>query len=251
MSTYPVHPLVALLALAMILGTALLSIAAYRRRSATASPEPFLFGRVLRGWYVAQLDPLEERLLLAQVSPAALTWAQLVAGVGVALLYAYGWIFTAGWILLMSGTLDILDGRLARRLNTADRRGAFFDSVTDRYVDGLVFAGLAFLFRDSPPLLLTILLAALGTQMISYSRARSEALGLECRIGWLQRPERYVLLGFGSLFGSIYAHCVAPFAFGTRFLLFDATLVAITVLVNLTALQRIVWIWRRLPQEAV
>ena len=137
----------------------------------------------------------------------AITYAQVVVSVAVAAAYAAGLIFTAGFLVLFAGTLDILDGKVARRSNGASPRGAFLDSVMDRYAEFLGYAGLM-VFFGSGWLVWAVLLAILGGMMVSYTRARAEGLGVRCEIGMLQRPERFVLLGFGSIFSSLAAHLV-------------------------------------------
>jgi phosphatidylglycerophosphate synthase len=125
--------------------------------------------------------------------------------VAVCLCYAGGLIYTAGFLILFTGTLDILDGKVARRSNGASASGAFRDSVIDRYAEYISYVGLI-IFFGSGWQVWAVLLAILGGMMVSYTRARGEGLGVSCEIGMLQRPERFVLLGFGSIFSSIFVH---------------------------------------------
>ena len=94
--------------------------------------------------------------------------------------------------MLFSGTLDILDGKVARRSNGASPRGAFLDSVVDRYAEFVSYAGLI-VFFETGWRVWAVLLAILGGMMVSYTRARAEGLGVRCEIGMLQRPERFVI----------------------------------------------------------
>src|SRR3972149_3600412 len=105
-------------------------------------------------------------------------------------------MFSAGWILVTSGTLDVVDGAIARKGGAASRRGAFIDSVVDRYGECAGFAGLA-LRGDWA--FWVVLATIFGSLMVSYTRARAEGLGVECRVGLMQRAERYVVLGGGSI----------------------------------------------------
>lgn len=240
------HPILALSLFVFLATTAAVSIGAFRRRrhSRNQGPGSALLGSGLRAWYFEQLQPFEDSLVRAAIAPAWLTWAQLAMSVVVAACYAAGMLFTGGWLLLFTGSLDILDGRLARRAGSASARGAFLDSVIDRYADALAFMGLAILFRDSA-MLWVVLLALLGTQMVSYTRARGEALGAACTEGALQRPERYVLLGFGTILGALVQHVFGSLG-GRPYALVDLVLVGLAVAVHATAIQRAMHVWRAL-----
>jgi CDP-diacylglycerol--glycerol-3-phosphate 3-phosphatidyltransferase len=208
-----------------------------------ASLEHGLLGEGLRQWFRYRVEPLVDVLLAAGVRADWVSAVQLAISALCGLAYARGWLFTAGWLLLSGGTLDVLDGSMARKRGAASPRGAFIDSVGDRYGECAVFLGLAAQFRASWPLW-AVLAAAFGAFMVSYTRARAESLGMACAEGLLQRPERYVVLGGGSLVGSLIAHltCVpaaAPFVL-------VAAVVAVAVLANVTALQRALAVVRRL-----
>jgi CDP-diacylglycerol--glycerol-3-phosphate 3-phosphatidyltransferase len=202
-----------------------------------------LLGTGLRGWFRGRIEPLADALLDVGVPADAVTGVQLVMSALCGLAYGRGWIFTGGWLLLSGGTLDVLDGSMARKRGAASARGAFVDSVVDRYGECAVFLGLAVHFRAAWPLW-AVLAAAFGAFMVSYTRARGEGLGVGCEVGLLQRPERYVLIGGTSVVGSLGAHLACSPRTGTGFLV--AGVVAVAVLANLTALQRAMTIVRRL-----
>jgi len=206
------------------------------------APSGFL-GAAVRDWFRARVDPLADSLLRIGVTPNGVTGLQLASSVVVGLAYGCGWIFTAGWLLLCTGTLDVLDGAMARRGGAASPRGAFIDSVVDRYGEFAVFAGLAVYFAGGAALWL-VLAACLGAFMVSYTRARAEGLGAECRVGVMQRPERYVTLGFGSMASVLAAHLVcAP---SPRQAILIGSIAIVAVLANVTALQRAASVMRRL-----
>jgi CDP-diacylglycerol--glycerol-3-phosphate 3-phosphatidyltransferase len=207
-----------------------------------------ILGRRIRGWYFANLVPFEEFCIRWKIAPAHLSYAQLLAGMLVAACYAGGMLTTAGWLLLFAGTLDIIDGRVARRTDGGSARGAFLDSVIDRYTDSFAYLGLAVFFRDTW-VLWAVLIALIGGLIVSYTRARGEGLGAQCRVGLLQRPERYVILGFGTIFGSLLEHLTAPWVGGPRHSLLIFTIVLLAALVNFTAIQRAIHIWRALGEE--
>ena len=208
-----------------------------------------ILGRGIRAWYFANLQPFEEFCIRWQVDPAHLSYAQLLSGMLVAVCYAQGWLTTAGWLLLFAGTLDIIDGRVARRINGGSARGAFLDSVIDRYTDSFAYLGLAVFFRHTW-VLWAVLLALIGGLIVSYARARGEGLGAQCRVGLLQRPERYVILGFGTIFGSLLEHLTGPWLGGQHYSLVIVTIFLLAVLVNFTAVQRAVHNWRALGADS-
>jgi len=144
-------------------------------------------------------------LVASGIEPNLVTLTQLAVSAVCGLAYAHGWMFTAGWILIAAGTLDVLDGEMARRQGRAGPRGAFFDSIVDRYGESLVFCGLAIFYRDVW-VLWGVLAAWAGAFLVSYARARAESLGVECREGLLQRPERYVILGGTSMASAVSAN---------------------------------------------
>lgn len=236
----------ALLNLGLILGAAAIGMRMYFRTQPDTSAvrgSRLLSSRV-RAWYFSNLDPFENLFVRLGVRPAWLSWGQLLVSVVVGFAYAGGLIFTAGFLVLFAGTLDILDGKVARRINGDSPRGAFLDSVIDRYAEFIGYAGLLAFFGGGWEVW-AVLLALLGGMMVSYARARGEGLGIRGDVGLLQRPERFVLLGFGSIFSSIFEHGVQ--GDDPHFLL-GATIALLAVLSNVTAVQRAVYIHRKLGE---
>jgi len=236
------RPLFALFNLVLIFGAAYIGMRFFRRTNPDLSEVrgSRLLGSAIRGWYFSNLEPFEMLFARLGVRPTALTYLQLVGSVLCAAAYAAGLIYSAGFLLLASGTLDILDGKLARRTGWASTRGAFLDSVVDRYAEFVVLMGLLVHFRSGWSVW-AVLLALLGGSMVSYARARAEGLGVSCEVGLLQRPERFVLLGFGSIFSSVAAHVL-----GSGDVLLIAVVWLLAVLSNATAVQRIVHVTRAL-----
>jgi CDP-diacylglycerol--glycerol-3-phosphate 3-phosphatidyltransferase len=236
------RPLFALFNLGLILGAGFVGMRLYwsRHQDLAAVKGSRLLSSRVRAWYFSNLEPFEEWFVRAGVRPITLTYAQVVGALACALAYASGLVFTAGFLVLFSGTLDILDGKVARRGNGDSPRGAFLDSVIDRYAEFITYAGLMVFFGGGWCVWM-VLLALLGGTMVSYTRARAEGLGLRCEIGYLQRPERFVLLGFGSIFSSIADHVL-----GGDQMLLTATVMLLAVLSNITAVQRIVYVSRAL-----
>ena len=169
-----------------------------------ATDAPLLGPRV-RSWFRGVLAPLEEVLVGWRVHPDTITWAQLGTSVLAGVAFWQGAMFLGGWLTILAGILDILDGGVARQGGVASARGALLDSLVDRYSEFVTFLGLGAFFRASP-VLLAVAVAAFGSLMVSYTRARAEGLGLEMRAGQVQRPERYVILGFGGFLSGLVAH---------------------------------------------
>ena len=150
------------------------------------------------------IDAIVRGLSRSRINPNALTFIGLLLNIGCGVLYGYGRFFSAGLLMILANLCDMLDGQVARLRGRVTRFGAFFDSVIDRYSDVIVYVGImVFYARDgaSHSTLLVALtgLALVGSVMISYSRARAESLEIACKVGFLERPERVVLLIIGSL----------------------------------------------------
>ncbi len=107
----------------------------------------------------------------------------------------------AGVVFLFGSTLDMLDGMLARMTNRATASGAFLDSTVDRICEGVILASIAWWLADAGQTwaVAALVLAMLGSMLTSYTRARAEALGLRCGVGWVTRAERVVLISLGLL----------------------------------------------------
>lgn len=185
-------------------------------------------------WMRMRLATFEPLLIRFRVRPEHLTFAQLGMSLIAGVAYASGHIFLGGWLMLGCGVLDLLDGGLARHTVGASRRGAFLDSVIDRYAEFFTFCGLGIFFSTSW-LVWIVVVGFLGSMMVSYARARAEGLGVECRGGLMQRGERYVLLGISSFLSTVGNHL---FCQSAHYVLIIGLLL-LAGLTNLTALSRI------------
>jgi CDP-diacylglycerol--glycerol-3-phosphate 3-phosphatidyltransferase len=133
----------------------------------------------------------------------ALTVMGLTAGAAAGALFGLDRPFLASAAILGCGICDGLDGKAAALRGTTSAFGALLDSTLDRYGEAFIFIGLAIHFRRSWALWLA-LAALVGAFMVSYTRARAEGLGFECRRGLLQRPERFLLIGLTALAGGVF-----------------------------------------------
>jgi phosphatidylglycerophosphate synthase len=144
-------------------------------------------------WAIA---PLERGLVRWRVRPNTLTFIGFALSFCAAAFVSHGYFSSGGWLYLFVGIIDIFDGRVARATGRVSRSGAFYDSVVDRYSECAIFVGLIIYYHQSW-VMYVILGALVGSLMVSYTRARAEALGAieDAQVGTMQRPERVVLLG--------------------------------------------------------
>jgi CDP-diacylglycerol--glycerol-3-phosphate 3-phosphatidyltransferase len=148
-------------------------------------------------------------LALTRISPNVLTFIGLLVNVIAAVLFGYAkgedhWrmFLYAGLVIIAAGIFDMVDGRVARATNQVTVFGAYFDSVIDRYSDVALFFGLLVYYARAERLFYVGLVAfvMVSSLMVSYTRARAEALIGQCKVGFMERPERIVLIIIGALF---------------------------------------------------
>jgi CDP-diacylglycerol--glycerol-3-phosphate 3-phosphatidyltransferase len=185
---------------------------------------------ILRARFKNLLDPIGDFLNRLGIAPNTLTLAGLIGNFIGALFLAQGRLITGGIILFLMGPLDALDGTMARLRGEPSTWGAFVDSVTDRFSELFIYAGLIYFYLSlANGLMVIISFAALGGSfMVSYVRARAQSLGYEAKQGIMTRMERFAALILGLLFGF-------P----------ELAIFLIAVLANITALQRIVVVRRQ------
>ena len=191
------------------------------------------------------LHAIVRGLALTRISPNVLTFIGLIINIVAALLFGYAsgnnqprMFFYAGLVIIGAGIFDMVDGRVARATNQVTTFGAFFDSVIDRYSDIALFFGLLLYYARTNRFFYVVLVGLVMTTsvMVSYTRARAESLIQSCKVGFLERPERIVLVIIGALFNRM-----AP------------VLWVIAVLSTITVIHRIVYTYQQtkpqLPQE--
>jgi CDP-diacylglycerol--glycerol-3-phosphate 3-phosphatidyltransferase len=176
--------------------------------------------------------------LLAKIgiSPNALTVFGFFATLAVAWVLSTGRFFLGGFLVLLAGSLDFLDGALARATGRSTKFGAFLDSTLDRFSDAALFLGLLAYYASQGSHYTEIVLigaALTGSLATSYTRARAEGLGLKDEVGFFTRTERIILLAIGLIVGHWHSYAMV------------VVLWIIAVLSNLTALQRIYHVWRQ------
>ena len=141
-------------------------------------------------------------LMTLHIKPNHLTFLGFVTSIWAAFVFASGHFVSAGLVLILAGLFDMVDGMVARTANTATPFGAFFDSVMDRYSDLIIYLGLIIHYgqQDRFTYVVLVSIAMMGSVLISYTRARAECLIPSCKVGFLERPERLVLLIIGSFY---------------------------------------------------
>src|SRR5438477_7956450 len=182
------------------------------------------------GWACNKVIRLIVRgLALSRIHPNVLTFLGLVINIAAAYLLAIGQQRWAGAVIIGAGLFDMVDGRVARETNRVTRFGGFFDSVLDRYSDLALLIGLLVWYGSiNRPLyvVLTALVMA-ASVMISYTRARAENSIPKCKVGFMERPERIVLIMIGALFNRM-----------------AAVLWVIAILSNWTVVHRMIYTWQ-------
>lgn len=158
--------------------------------------ERTFLAKFFQEWWIWLFGPLIRLCLRLGISPDAITIASTFVAGAAAVLLGFGWLSLGGWVYLFGASFDFIDGRVARATGRVTRAGAFLDSTLDRVAELLVFGGLAVAFRGSA-VLFAALAAAGASLLVSYARARGEALGAGdvAKVGGMQRPERIVVTG--------------------------------------------------------
>ncbi len=207
------------------------------------------------------IDPFVRLLVRIGVTPDLITTVGFVLNIGVAVVLIIGaeaghrgdlaYVGWAGALILFAGLFDMLDGQVARIGGSASRSGALYDSVMDRYSELAMFLGICYYLVAHHYFLssLFVFVALIGSMMVSYVRARAEGLGIECKGGLMQRPERVVLTGVAALLCGVVGGIIGgdyqlrvpgiPFVLFESISVFTIPIAVMAVLTNLTAAQRL------------
>jgi CDP-diacylglycerol---glycerol-3-phosphate 3-phosphatidyltransferase len=207
------------------------------------------------------LDPFVKLLIRIGLTPNMVTLIGFLLNLGVAVVFVVGaektnrgdlgYIGWAGALILFAGLFDMLDGQVARLGKMSSSFGALLDSVLDRYSELFMFLGICYYLVSHHYLISSLLafIALIGSMMVSYTRARAEGLGIECKGGLMQRPERIILIGTSALVCGIVSEYIGgsyklvipgiPFHIFETMSIFTIPIAALAILTNYTA-------WRRL-----
>jgi len=201
----------------------------------------------IQKWYINLIQPIIRLFIKYRLNPNWFTTLGLIVSSIAAYFFGAGHQHIGGALFLLAGTFDIIDGKVARASGRVTKFGAIYDSTLDRYAEMLVLFGIVYYYsRLSSFYLWGIDLALVGgvsaavalggSIMVSYVRARAEGVGLECKVGIMQRPERVVYLGFGAIF--------------SKYTLI-AALIFIAIFSNLTAIQRLIHVRRQSMEDSM
>jgi len=185
------------------------------------------------GYHLTQ--PFIKLLARTSVTPNAITCFGVLISISAGVVIALGHPFVAGFIVLAGGFFDIIDGALARYTGQASRFGAILDSTLDRLAEAAVLLGLMVFYAEEQSVLGIVVVGIvwISSLLVSYIRARAEAMGLECKIGIFTRAERVVIIVLGLLLSQIDNALLI-------------TLSVIAVLSVVTAVQRLHHVWQQL-----
>jgi CDP-diacylglycerol--glycerol-3-phosphate 3-phosphatidyltransferase len=179
------------------------------------------------------LNQLVKALTTFRINPNILTFTGVLISFWAAFQFGYDKLFQGSLIVILAGLFDMLDGEVARVSGSETRFGAFYDSVIDRYSDIIILVGLMVHYARHDRLGYVVLVGVvfMGAIMTSYARARAESLIPTCKVGFMERPERIVLLIIGGLANRM-----------------EAVLWVLAVLGNWTVINRIYYTWKELPK---
>ena len=184
-------------------------------------------------------EPLKTALVKSRLKPNTLTWIALAISIIAAGAIATNHLLIGGFLVLLSGLFDIMDGALARLTNQATRFGALLDSTFDRISDAVVLLGLLVLYLISGGTIemVLIFLALVGSFLTSYVRARAEGIGINCSVGLFTRTERVIILALGLLLSPLYEYSIF------------IALILVVVLGFFTVGQRLIYVWQQTKSQ--
>src|SRR6202046_1794008 len=207
------------------------------------------------------INPLVRLLIRLGLTPNTVTTIGLVLNIGVAIIFISGaeegrrgdlrYVGWAGALILFAGLFDMLDGQVARLGNMKSVFGALYDSVLDRYSELIMFLGICYYLVGHHYFLSSIFafFALMGSMMVSYVRARAEGLGIECKGGLMQRPERVVTIGLCAVLCGVTSMYIGGdyklYIPGIKFHVFETMsiftipIVIVAILTNITAFRRL------------
>lgn len=205
------------------------------------------------------IDPAVTLMVKAGITPNVVTTAGLIINVLAVVVFIIGgevghpddlsWLGWGSGLILFAGLFDMLDGQVARKGNMSSRFGALYDSVLDRYSELLMFFGICYYLVAQSYLLTSIFafIALIGSMMVSYVRARAEGVGIECKGGLMQRPERIIAISVSGIICGIVSTCTGGnqkfyldgFSVIETIAIFTIPMVLVAILSNITAVNRL------------
>ncbi len=205
------------------------------------------------------IDPVVTLMVKAGVTPNVVTTTGLIINIIAVVVFIVGgeighpddlsWLGWGSGLILFAGLFDLLDGQVARKGNMSSRFGALYDSVLDRYSELLMFFGICYYLVAQSYLLTSIFafIALIGSMMVSYVRARAEGVGVECKGGLMQRPERIIAISISGIICGVVSTCTGGnqkfyldgFSVIETIAIFTVPMVLVAILSNITAINRL------------
>jgi len=208
-----------------------------------------LFGPLFISYYYWLMRPVFQAVGRTRITPDQVTLLTLVGAAAAAVAIATGHFALASALVIGGGTLDIVDGQLARTKNMASTAGAFLDSTIDRVSDGLVFGGCVVYYAGTPIMFVALAVLVLSFT-VSYARTRGEMFGVTGSEGLMQRADRLAVLGMALAFSSFFGHRAEGLVPHPFYAVTAGALCLLAVLNAITACRRIVWTVRQLRRRA-
>lgn len=209
------------------------------------------------------INPVVQLFIKLGITPNMITFFGFVLNLAAAIVLIFGaeygdrsnhnFVSIAGCIILFAGLMDMLDGRLARLGNMANKYGALYDSVVDRFSEMYMFLGICYYLVSHDYFLSSIFafIAMIGSIMVSYTRARAEGLGVDCSVGIMQRPERILIVGISAILCGITSNIIGydfkidvnwlPFPLFETITVFTFPLFILAIGANMTAYKRLTY----------
>ncbi len=206
-----------------------------------------LLNKWFREYWIWTTSPILKLLIKIGVTPNVMTMVGFTFSLLAGLAFANGLFGIAGWLIIAGGTCDIFDGRIARLTGKTSVAGGYFDSVMDRYGEAFVFLGLAIFYRESW-ILYFVIAGLIGATMVSYTKARGQSEGVKCDGGIMQRPERIVYIGVGSVFSPLFKLLISGGNIHAPEYITIAGIIIVGVMTNLTSAYRILYIYKKLEE---
>jgi phosphatidylglycerophosphate synthase len=199
-----------------------------------------LFGPVFVSYYYWLMGPVFRLATRSRLTPNHVTILTLVVAVVTALAIGSGHFALASALVIAGGSLDIVDGQLARTKKMATPGGAFLDSTVDRICDGMVFSGCVVYYAGTPIMFVSLAVLVMSFT-VSYARSRAEVLGVVGSEGLMQRADRLAVLGIALAFSSFFGHRTEGFVPHPFYAVMAGSLCLLALLNTITAVRRIVW----------
>jgi CDP-diacylglycerol--glycerol-3-phosphate 3-phosphatidyltransferase len=194
--------------------------------------------RVVMEFGYWMMDAPANACVRLRIKPNTITTLSLILTVAAAVLFGGGQIAFGGWALIFAFMCDAWDGIVARKSGISSMAGEFYDATIDRYNDLFAFLGLMYYYRNDPLPLALVAAALVGSTLTSYTRAKGEAVGVDPNVGWMQRHERGVYLGFATVTSPVVAALVEPGVAHPHHYFVVAVMAIMALTANATAIWR-------------